>query len=93
MVDGTVVTLKMEYGIVVFRGKMLHLDSVQWLIIAEPQLEVRQWFWYFYSRINIDENGVTNTYHKYAIWHTGTWYNGDWYGGIAYNMDFKSVTW
>jgi hypothetical protein len=49
----------------------------------------------FYSRINVDENGVTNVSksHKYAIWYTGTWYNGDWYGGIAYNMDFKSGTW
>jgi hypothetical protein len=49
----------------------------------------------FYSRINIDENGVTNVSnsHKYSIWQTGSWNNGSWYGGIAYNINFKSGTW
>lgn len=72
-----------RFGTMAYNSRTAIWKSGQWLSGS------------FYSRINVDENGVTNVSysHKYAIWYTGSWYNGSWYGGIAYNMDFKSGTW
>jgi hypothetical protein len=59
MADGTVVTLKMEYGIVVSEEKNSISRSTMAYNSRTAIWKSGQWL-VFYSRINIDENGVTN---------------------------------